>query len=110
MYKVLHKESGLYWKGSGMNKNNKSFSFIFVKNKTGQQESVKMDKSSEEHALQVCFSKTGKTWTTLRAVKCALGYRHEEGLNKLLEKCELIEIKEVIVTQTPIIKKSNENK
>ena len=86
LYKVKHKESGLYWKGGGMNKNKGSLYHVRGKY------DCKIDYNSEEHALEVCFSKTGKTWSTLGAVKSALCYGHERGLNSLLSKCSLVEL------------------
>ena len=91
-YKVLHKPSGLYWKGGGMNKNNKSYSSIKIKNADGKWEYIHYDKNSQDHALLICFSKTGKTWSGLGPVKTALGYGHEPGLNDLLKSCILVEL------------------
>lgn len=91
LYKVKDKESGLYWKGGGINSNNKSYSSI-ERIVDGKRTYEKIDYSSEKDALDVCFSKIGKTWSSFRAVKSALGYGHEPGLNSLLKKCVIMEI------------------
>lgn len=91
LYKVKDKVSGLYWKGGGINSNNKSRWGIDRKI-DGKHNYVQVDYSSEQDALDICFSKIGKTWSSLRAVKLALGYGHEEGLNSLLKKCTIMEI------------------
>lgn len=95
-YKVKDPVSGLYWKGGGMNKNNKSSSFIHSLPPSvdfpDMSKYTQIDYNSETHALATCFSKNGKTWSSLRAVKSALGWSHEDGLNKLLGKCEIIEL------------------
>ena len=91
LYKVKHKESGLYWKGGGMNSNNNSSSYVTTR-ANGKYSHTEIDYNSEEHALSVCFSKVGKTWSSLRNVKSALGHGHEVGLNSLLKKCTLMEI------------------
>lgn len=91
LYKVKHKDSGLYWKGGGINSNNKSFSHIDRK-VDGKHSYEPIDYGSEKDALDICFSKIGKTWSSFRAVKSALGYGHESGLNSLLKKCTIMEI------------------
>lgn len=93
LYKIKDPNSKLFWKGGGMNKNNKSSSFINVKNEDGSFTYREIDKSSEEDALKICFSKNGKTWGDLRSAMCALAYGHEPGLNSLLKKCELVKVK-----------------
>jgi len=91
LYKVKHKESGLYWKGGGINSNNGSNTYISRK-VDGKHSYEKIDYGSEKDALDVCFSKVGKTWSSFGAVKSALGYGHELGLNSLLKKCVIMEI------------------
>lgn len=91
LYKVKDKVSGLYWKGGGINSNNKS-SWGITRVVDGKKSYEEIDYSSERDALDVCFSKIGKTWSSLRAVKLALGYGHEPGLNSLLKKCVIMEI------------------
>ena len=91
LYKVKHKESGLYWKGGGMNTNNKSMHHIWKK-VDGKMLSTSLQYDYEPHALEVCFSQIGKTWSSFGAVKSALGYGHESGLNSLLKKCVIMEI------------------
>lgn len=90
VYKVKDPVSGLYWKGGGMNKNNKNNkSNSFLSTKSGY---VNIDYGSEEHAIITSFSKKGKTWSSFRAVKSALGFGHESGLQKLLDKCDVVEL------------------
>lgn len=91
LYKVKDKVSGLYWKGGGINSNNKSRTSI-ERIVDGKYSYEKIDYGSEQDALDVCFSKVGKTWSSFRAVKSALGYGHESGLNSLLKKCVIMEI------------------
>ena len=75
-----------------MNTNNKSSAYLWGK-KDGKYVSTKLQYDYEPHALEVCFSKVGKTWSSFGAVKSALGYGHESGLNSLLKKCVIMEIK-----------------
>ena len=91
LYKVKDKVSRLYWKGGGINSNNKSNSHI-CRIIDGKRNYEKIDYKSEKDALEICFSRTGKTWSSLGAVKSALGYGHEDGLNSLLKKCTIMEI------------------
>lgn len=91
LFKIKHRESGLYWKGGGINSNNKSNKHI-RRCVNGEYSYDLIDCTSERDALDVCFSKIGKTWSSYRAVKIALSYGHEPGLNSLLKKCVLIEI------------------
>jgi hypothetical protein len=91
LYKVKHKESKLYWKGGGINSNNNSNSHI-LRIIDGIRTYEKINYGSEKDALDICFSRTGKTWSSLGAVKSALGYGHESGLNSLLKKCTIMEI------------------
>jgi len=94
IYKVKDPVSGLYWKGGGIRKNSGSNSYLKIVSEDGRWQFVRIDNSSEADALSVCFSKKGKAWTSLGAVKSALGYGHELGLNHLLLKCEMIKIEE----------------
>lgn len=96
VYKVKDPVSKLYWKGGGMNKNNKSSSFIHSIPPSldfpDMSRFTQIDYNSESHALVTCFTKNGKTWSSLRAVKSALAWEHEKGLSKILAKCDIIEL------------------
>lgn len=91
LYKIKDVTSGLYWKGGGMNFNNKSCPFV-KRMVDGKYQYEKIDYDSENDARAVCFSKGGKTWSSFSAVKLALNYGHEPGLNSLLSKCAVMEI------------------
>lgn len=100
-YKVIHKPTGLFWKGGGMQSNNKSMGSIY--NRSSKYHGEKLDKNSKEHALEVCFSKTGKVWSKKNHVSTAIGYGHEKGLNDLLKNdCEIIEYPEKQLTTEDI--------
>jgi hypothetical protein len=103
-YKIRHKETGLFWKGGGINVNNKSRRHIYKKI-DGQLTSIKLDYSSKDHALEICFSKTGKVWTKKNHVTTAMNYGHETGLNQLLNQdCEVVEYPENQLTLDEISK------
>lgn len=102
-YKVRHKETGLFWKGGGVNVNNKSLKHIY--SKKSQFNGQPVDTKSKEHALEICFSKTGKVWTRKNHVSTALSYGHESGLNLLLrDDCEIVEYPEKQLTTEEIEK------
>lgn len=92
-FKVRHKETGLFWKGGGMNINNKSSHTLWSKNHPDNGKAL--DYKSKSHALAVCFSKTGKVYSRKNHVTTAISFGHESGLNRLIaEDCEIIEIPE----------------